>query len=269
MDLRGLLMKRDTILSRKPLVVVRRGFLSKREVSHLLGLGAARWKPSTVVDNETGQDAKHEDRTGFLADLRDSEDSIVAGVETKLGLLTKTRPCQGETIQLIRYGRAHRYLTHLDAFDPRVPAHAQHLLMGGQRAYTAIVCLKKAAAGGETEFPKLGLKILLRPGDALYWENINPDGTPSDLSTHSGRPVKAGEKIILSRWIRQRAFDGSEEAGGPVVRQRLTEELTALLLRYKARMDPELVSSTAGDGSVNLKAIIRLTLPEDRVAKRK
>lgn len=254
-------MKRDVVLSKSPLIVLRRGFLPKRDVAHVLAVAKARWKPTTVVDGDTGGDAVHEDRTGYLAEFRDAEDSTIYAIEDAIADWTKTRLTCGETLQGIRYGRRQEYRTHYDWFDPTMPAHAQHLAYGGQRAITAIVCLKAARGGGQTEFPKVNLRVALHPGDALYWRNVLEDGKPDPRALHAGLPVTSGEKIILSRWIRERAFDGSEETKGPVLRQRIFSEISSLLARYHAKIEPKLVTTTGPDGSINLKPVINLVLP--------
>lgn len=254
-------MKGDVVLSKDPLVVLRRGFLPRRDIAHVLAVAKPRWKATTVVDSDTGADAVHEDRTGYLAEFREAEDSTLYAIEDAIADWTKTRLCCGETIQAIRYGKKQEYRTHYDWFDPSLPAHAQHLAYGGQRAFTAIVCLKAARSGGQTEFPKLKLRVALNPGDALYWRNVLPDGKPDQRALHAGLPVKAGEKIILSRWIRERASDGSEESKGPVLRQRIFSEISSLLGRYHAKIEPKLLTTTAPDGSISIKPVINLVLP--------
>ena len=37
----------------------------------------------------------------------------------------------------------------------------------------------------------------------LIWNNINPDGTLNYKSLHTGTPVKAGVKHIITKWYRQ------------------------------------------------------------------
>lgn len=44
--------------------------------------------------------------------------------------------------------------------------------------------------------------IIFKPvqGNAVYWENMRPDGTGYDESWHAGLPVQSGEKIGLNIW---------------------------------------------------------------------
>ena len=56
----------------------------------------------------------------------------------------------------------------------------------GQRIKTCLVYLNAEFEGGETEFPKLGLKYRGRAGDA-------------------GLPPTRGEKWLFSQWMRSKA----------------------------------------------------------------
>ena len=70
-----------------------------------------------------------------------------------------------------------------------------------------LVWLNEGYEGGETQFPTPGLKLKGRPGDAILFRNIGPDGRQDPASGHAGLPVTAGEKLIASRWIRTRPFE--------------------------------------------------------------
>ena len=43
-------------------------------------------------------------------------------------------------------------------------------------------------------------------GDALLFRNATDDGRPDPESLHAGLPVTSGEKLLASRWIRQKPF---------------------------------------------------------------
>jgi prolyl 4-hydroxylase len=47
-----------------------------------------------------------------------------------------------------------------------------------------------------------------RRGQALYFEYTTADGALDPLSLHGGAPVLSGEKWILTKWMRERAFAG-------------------------------------------------------------
>jgi prolyl 4-hydroxylase len=37
----------------------------------------------------------------------------------------------------------------------------------------------------------------------LIWNNMNPDGTPNELTIHEGMPVVEGVKYIVTKWFRE------------------------------------------------------------------
>lgn len=195
-----------------PRIVLLPRFLKKPEIKHLLRLAEGKYKKSTVVDNETGDSVYHDHRSGEMMALGRSQDAVVKSIEDRIAILTQTRPEQGEAIQIIKYGKGDQYKPHYDWFDPKVPGAAKALQQGGQRICTAIMCLQQAERGGETEFPKLGIRLLLNPGDLLLFANVE-GGMLQDKAMHAGVPVRAGAKIIATRWLRQRHALGTEEAG--------------------------------------------------------
>ena len=74
----------------------------------------------------------------------------------------------------------------------------------GNRLITVFVCLEASAAGGATEFPRLGLSERLAVGSALLWLNIDANGRLDGRTLHAGRPVEEGEKFGMNIWLRQR-----------------------------------------------------------------
>lgn len=91
------------------------------------------------------------------------------------------------------------------------------------RISSFMVWLGSECTGGGTHFPRIkrpeGVEwckfvecgeddgeekegVIFKPvkGNAVYWENIRPDGTGYDESWHAGLPVLSGEKIGLNIW---------------------------------------------------------------------
>jgi prolyl 4-hydroxylase len=55
-----------------------------------------------------------------------------------------------------------------------------------------------------------------KAGDAILFRNSGADGGRDPNAAHAGLPVRAGEKLIASRWIREREFElpvGRDQAG--------------------------------------------------------
>ena len=83
---------------------------------------------------------------------------------------------------------------------------------GGQRTWTAMIFLNEPEGGGETAFPKVGIKVTPRTGNMLVWNNLNIIGEPNYFSLHEGQPVSAGTKYIITKWHRERPWSYSETA---------------------------------------------------------
>jgi len=62
---------------------------------------------------------------------------------------------------------------------------------------------------GETDFPRLGLRVRPRRGCALVFFPASEDGLPCPDSLHAALPVPSGEgeKWICTVWVRQREDD--------------------------------------------------------------
>jgi prolyl 4-hydroxylase len=103
---------------------------------------------------------------------------------------------------VIRYGGGEEYPAHTDFLDPRQPANAENIRQEGQRVLTFLVFLNDDYEGGETDFPRAERQIKGKKGDAVFWWNVKPDGTPDPAAINANRPVIRGEKWVLSQWIR-------------------------------------------------------------------
>jgi prolyl 4-hydroxylase len=155
-------------------------------------------EPAVVVDPASGRQVRDKvrvcDSVGFTWPL---ENPAVHALNRRIAAATGTTPGQGEPLQVLRYRPGGEYRPHFDA----IPGFAN------QRVMTLLVWLNDGYEGGETHFPTPGLKLKGRPGDALLFRNTGPDGRRDPASGHAGLPVTAGEKLIASRWIRERPFE--------------------------------------------------------------
>ena len=196
------------ILSEAPRVVRYKKFLSDDEVAHLLKLAEGKYVRSTVVDNSSGESVVSDYRTGELYAVGSFKDDVIRAVEERIAAVTETKVEQGETFQLVKYGPGDQYKIHHDWFDPKLPGSVKQLKWGGQRIKTALLYLKAPDEGGVTQFQNLGgLTVTPVAGDLLVFEY-----SAEDLKgDHAGLPVVKGEKIVATKWIRERAADGSQE----------------------------------------------------------
>ena len=83
------------------------------------------------------------------------------------------------------------------------------LSMGGQRVATLIMYLNDVQGGGSTVFPEIGLDVLPRRGNAVFFAYSDDQGRLDPRTLHGGSPVAAGEKWIATKWLRQRTYTGA------------------------------------------------------------
>lgn len=193
-------------LSEAPEVIRFTGLFSAHECDFLREIAGQRFKPALIF---------HESRRQFVKDpIRDSDTAsfplvfewpAVHALNRRIAAATSTQVGQGEPLQLLRYRPGQQYKPHLDAIAG----------LENQRLLTLIVWLNDDYTGGETHFPETGLSVRGAKGDALMFRNALSDGRPDPVSRHAGLPVTEGEKLIASRWIRQRPPAGPHEAFGP------------------------------------------------------
>jgi prolyl 4-hydroxylase len=114
-----------------------------------------------------------------------------------------------ETVQGQRYSEGQRFGIHNDYFAAGQPYSQAVADEGGQRTWTAMVYLNTPEEGGQTAFPKTGLAIPATAGVLLVWNNNDHQGLPNRASHHEGRAVTKGRKYVLTKWYREREWQGS------------------------------------------------------------
>jgi prolyl 4-hydroxylase len=185
-------------ISEKPHIRRFDALLTPEECAYLAGAARPMLEPSVVVDAATGRQVRDPVRTsdgiGFTWPL---ENPAIHALNRRIAAASDTTVDQGEPLQILRYRPGDQYRTHFDA----IPGFAN------QRILTMIVWLNDDYEGGETRFPTPGLSLRGRPGDAILFRNVAPDGRRDPDCAHAGLPVTAGEKLIASRWIRERTFE--------------------------------------------------------------
>jgi prolyl 4-hydroxylase len=109
-----------------------------------------------------------------------------------------------EPAEVLHYNPGETYRPHVDFFHPALPSFAEEMRLKGQRVKTCLIYLNEDLEGGETEFPRLGVKFRGRAGEALIFENVLPNGTGDMNTLHTGLPPTRGEKWLLSQWMRSK-----------------------------------------------------------------
>ena len=65
-----------------------------------------------------------------------------------------------------------------------------------------MVYLNDGMEGGATRFTEIDHAVQPKTGMALFWDNLQADGTPNQATRHCGEPVTRGHKVIITKWFR-------------------------------------------------------------------
>lgn len=187
-----------------PNIVVLGGFLDEAACRDLIDLARPRMKRSSVVHHAEGVRID-ETRTSSGCHFRRGEVALVADIEQRIAELTGIPPENGEGLQVLHYLPGQHYIPHWDYFPPESPSSADIVRpeLGGQRVATFIAYLNTVSLGGETEFPRAGVKVAAVQGNACFFSYWTADGELDPLTLHSGNAVIDGEKWIAVKWLRE------------------------------------------------------------------
>ncbi|MCJ1305382.1 hypothetical protein MMC08_008196 [Hypocenomyce scalaris] len=204
------------IFSREPLIIYITSFLSPEESQHLLAISEDKFEPSTVSSG---------DKVATDPSVRLSEVALVDRDATVKCIEDRARTFQGwrphlfiERLRTQRYGESGHYVHHYDWSGGR---------RGADRVSTFMVYVDVNCTGGGTEFPRLrkpasrkwcefiecdddhdddegrsdgGVTFKPIKGNAIFWENLRPDGHGYAETWHAGLPVLSGTKVGLNIW---------------------------------------------------------------------
>jgi prolyl 4-hydroxylase len=194
-------------ISEYPRIFMLCRFLSDEECDHIIAIARPQLIASKVVDEQNKGEAFDSRRTsrGFFVHNSWS-DPILIGIEKRIAAITDIPMEYGEDLHVLHYGVGGEYQPHYDYFNENTPGGAECMLRGGQRVASLIMYLNAPESGGETVFPRAKIFITPRKGDAILFYNCTPDGMVDPNSLHGGAPVIAGEKWIMTKWIREGLF---------------------------------------------------------------
>jgi len=189
-----------------PRIVLFGNLLSLEECDAMVEYSSRKLQRSTVVNAKTGAYDVHPDRTSSGTHFERAENEVVARIERRISDLLGVPAENGEPIQILHYTPGAEYKAHWDYFDPAHPGNEKVLAMGGQRVATLIMYLNDVQSGGSTVFPDVGIDVLPRKGNAVYFAYTTEDGQLDRRTLHGGSPVISGEKWIATKWLRERAY---------------------------------------------------------------
>jgi prolyl 4-hydroxylase len=190
------------VLRASPRTVAIEAFLKPPACQWLIGLANGRLAPALTYDVAGRAALTAETRGNSAVELGIAECDVVVLLTRQRMAATIGVPLTAlEPSQILHYATGEQFALHHDYLDPALPQVAEH----GQRIVTFLVYLNDGFEGGETDFPQLGLRHRGQPGDALYFGNLDANGSPDPRTIHAGLPPTRGCKWLLSQWIRDRA----------------------------------------------------------------
>lgn len=161
----------------------------------------------SLVVSEVGDKIEHEGQhrtssTTWCTDPSCVSNSTVEGVDQRIQELTRIPESNFEHFQLLRYEGGQFYNQHHDY----IPTDIDQLY--GPRLLTVFMYLNDVKAGGGTDFPLIGKKVMPKRGRVVVWPSVlNDNPTEMDPRTeHAATPVEEGVKYATNAWIHIRDF---------------------------------------------------------------
>ena len=177
-------------------IYVMDNLLNPAQCHTLQYLSKQKLRPSTITTNEKYY------RTSYTHDF-DSSHPVYSEIDNVISRFINIPLNFAEPTQVQRYLIGDKFDDHTDWFDP---THKEWEYAGnkGQRTWTITVYLNDVKEGGETEFPKLDLKIQPKEGRVVAWNILLPTGQGNFDTLHKGCEVKKGQKFIITKWFRDK-----------------------------------------------------------------
>jgi predicted 2-oxoglutarate/Fe(II)-dependent dioxygenase YbiX len=205
-DIETWLNKYDArVLREQPRFAAHAGFLSLALCKYLIEKSAPRLQRAQVVDAASGRLKVDPMRTNTSAAYSVIDtDVVIQLARARIARAAGVALDALEPMEVLHYAGGETYKPHIDFFHPSRPGYAEEMRVRGQRVKTCLVYLNSNYEGGQTEFPKLGIKFRGESGEALVFDNMGADGAGDMNTLHTGLPVTRGEKWLLSQWIREK-----------------------------------------------------------------
>jgi len=197
------------IVSASPRIAVVEAFAPPEVCDWLIERARPRLVPAQVYDHDSGEARSRNVRTNSECHFRaDESDFVLLLVCARIAAVTGLPVGAMEATAILHYTPGQKFEPHHDFLDTSIPGYAKAVARGGQRVLTFLLCLNDEYEGGETDFPMIGKRYKGHKGNAVFFWNVEPDGTPDKRTLHAGLPPTRGEKWLLSQWVRGRVSRG-------------------------------------------------------------
>lgn len=175
-------------------------FLSADECDQLVVHINQLLYPSTV----TVSNGDDKFRTSRTANLSAGIDPFLGTIDVRIADTLGIDLQYSEPMQAQRYDVGNEFKAHTDFFEPGSEEFELFAKDYGQRTWTFMIYLNETQQGGATRFVNLDTTFYPRKGQAVIWNNLHPDGRVNPDTIHHGMPVEAGEKLIITKWFRDK-----------------------------------------------------------------
>ena len=183
-------------------------FVEPRICRWIIQRAKGRLTRALVYDASVGQTTEHASRTNTSVTfgLLDT-DFVCLLLQSRMAACLRLPFRHFEAMTVLHYDTGEQNSEHFDFVDPNVPDYERHIRERGQRVVTFLVYLNDDYSGGQTEFPRLGVRHRGTGGEGFFFVNAFADGRPDLRTLHAGRAPSCGEKWIVSQFIKnQPAF---------------------------------------------------------------
>ncbi len=198
------------VLSAAPDIRAIDGFASASECAWLIELARGSLRRAQIYRKDAEGFTEAGTRTNSEADYTiGNADLVLRLIVERIANAAGVTPGSFEVAKLLHYEPGQHFAAHCDFQEPSTPALAREVERRGQRVGTVLVYLNDDYDGGETEFPRIGLRYRAAAGDALLFRNVQPSGALDYDTLHAGLAPTRGAKWVLSQWIRDRPVDGN------------------------------------------------------------
>jgi hypothetical protein len=176
-------------------------FLKPKDCARLIALVGHHLQPSKVSHNLVGDSEFRVSQTAQLSFLRSQ---FAAEIDDRICRTLGIRAEYSEGIQAQRYEVGGHFKPHFDFFGTGSDEHRSACSVRGNRTWTFMVYLNDDFEGGATRFTRIDCAIKAKTGMAVFWNNLNADGSPNAATMHCGETVTRGHKVIITKWFRLR-----------------------------------------------------------------
>eukprot|EP01041_Mallomonas_annulata_P004129 gene4129-8206_t len=216
-------------LSLRPLVFGINSFLTKREYEYIIKKATPKMYKSQVsfMDKDQGRDDR-DFRTSSTYFMPSENDPFLINIDKRAANLTRTSRANQEYVQVLQYNKGEYYGQHTDFWDIKYYSDINILndIQGGHaNRLLTLFWYMSSCDGGFTAFPDApterlllspslqytsrlddekcphAFKIKPKPGSAILFYSLLPDGSGDWFSSHAACPVKSGTKWAANKWI--------------------------------------------------------------------